>query len=50
MKKWKTLPFDSLDVMARQIMILPDDDPSRNSNPVILNSLKTGNMLTVQNL
>jgi len=30
------LPFDSLDVMARQIMILPDDDPSRNSNPVII--------------
>jgi TonB-dependent SusC/RagA subfamily outer membrane receptor len=28
------LPFDSLDVMARQIMILPDEDPSRNSNPV----------------
>jgi hypothetical protein len=28
------LPFDSLDVMARQIMILPDDDPARNSNPV----------------
>ncbi len=28
------LPFDSLDVMARQIMILPDDDPSRNLNPV----------------
>jgi hypothetical protein len=28
------LPFDSLDVYARQIMVLPDDDPSRNSNPV----------------
>jgi TonB-dependent SusC/RagA subfamily outer membrane receptor len=28
------LSFDSLDVMARQIMILPDEDPSRNSNPV----------------
>ncbi len=28
------LPFDSLDVYAREIMILPDDDPSRNSNPV----------------
>jgi TonB-dependent SusC/RagA subfamily outer membrane receptor len=28
------LPFDSLDVMARQIMILPDDDPARNSNLV----------------
>jgi alpha-2-macroglobulin-like protein len=28
------LPYDSLDIMARQIMILPDDDPSRNTNPV----------------
>ena len=28
------LSFDSLEVMARQIMILPDEDPSRNSNPV----------------
>jgi hypothetical protein len=28
------LPFDSLDAYARQIMVLPDDDPSRNSNPV----------------
>ena len=30
------LPFDSLDAYARQIMVLPDDDPSRNSNPVIV--------------
>lgn len=28
------LQFDSLDTYARQIMILPDEDPSRNSNPV----------------
>jgi hypothetical protein len=27
-------PFDSLDINARQIMIIPDDDASRNSNPV----------------
>ncbi len=30
------LPFDSLDIMARQIMILPDDDLPRNSNPVTI--------------
>ena len=28
------LPFDSLDVMVRQFMILPDEDKARNSNPV----------------
>jgi hypothetical protein len=33
-KREAVLLFDSLDVLARQIMILPDDDPSRNSNPV----------------
>jgi hypothetical protein len=33
-KREAVMPFDSLDVNARQIMILPDDDRSRNSNPV----------------
>jgi hypothetical protein len=33
-KREAVLSFDSLDAYARQIMILPDDDPSRNSNPV----------------
>jgi hypothetical protein len=28
------LPFDSLDPGARQVMVLPDDDPSRNANPI----------------
>ena len=28
------LPFDSLAIYARQIILLPDDDPSRNFNPV----------------
>jgi hypothetical protein len=28
------LPFDSLDVMARQIMILPDEDKAHHLNPV----------------
>jgi hypothetical protein len=30
------LPFDSLDAYARQIIVIPDDDPSRNSNPVTI--------------
>jgi hypothetical protein len=30
------LPYDSLEAVVRQIMILPDDDPSRNSNPVTI--------------
>ena len=30
------LPYDSLEAYVRQIMILPDDDPSRNSNPVTI--------------
>src|SRR5690606_29896078 len=28
------LPFDSLDPGARQVMVLPEDDPSRNINPI----------------
>jgi TonB-dependent SusC/RagA subfamily outer membrane receptor len=35
-KREAFLPFDSLDVNVRQIMVLPDDNPSRNSNPVII--------------
>ena len=35
-KREAVLLFDSLEVNARQIMILPDEDPSRNSNPVII--------------
>lgn len=32
--KETVLPFDSLDHGVRQVMILPDDDPSRNINPL----------------
>ena len=33
-KRETVLPFDSLDPGARQVMVLPDDDPSRNINPI----------------
>jgi hypothetical protein len=35
------LPYDSLEVFVRQIMLLPDDDLSRNSNPVSFDFPKT---------
>jgi alpha-2-macroglobulin-like protein len=35
-KREAILFYDSLDVYARQIMILPDDNPLKNSNPVTI--------------